>query len=36
VLSHVAANGRVTIDAQVPRRMLDRLRKDHTGVAAVR
>jgi GTP-binding protein HflX len=34
VLSHVATNGRITIDAQVPRRLVDRFRKDHAGVAA--
>ena len=36
VLSHVATNGRITIDAQVPRRLVDRFRKDHTGVASAR
>ena len=36
VLSHVAADGRVTIDARVPRRLIDRFRKDHAGAAASR
>ncbi|HTL46012.1 MAG TPA: GTPase HflX [Vicinamibacterales bacterium] len=34
VLSHIATDGRITIDAQVPRRLVDRFRKDHAGVPA--
>ena len=34
VRSHVATDGRVTIDAQVPRRLLGRFRRDHAGAAA--
>ena len=36
VLSHVATDGRVTIDAQLPRRLLDRFRKEHVSAAAAR
>jgi len=36
VLSHVATDGRVTIDAQLPRRMLDRFRKEHARAVATR
>jgi len=36
VLSHVATDGRVTIEAQLPRRLLERFRKEHAGAAAIR
>jgi GTP-binding protein HflX len=34
VLSHVAADGHVTIDAELPRRLLPQFRKDPAGAAA--
>jgi GTP-binding protein HflX len=36
VLSHVASDGRVVIDAQMPRRLLDRFRREHAGAVAAR
>ena len=34
ILRHVSVDGRVTIEAEVPRRLLERLRKDTVGVGA--
>jgi len=34
VLSHIATDGHVTIDAQLPKRLLERFRKEHAGAAA--
>ena len=34
VLSHVTTDGRVTIDAELPRRLLERFRKDYASAAA--
>jgi GTP-binding protein HflX len=36
VLSHVASDSRITIDAQLPKRLLERFRKEHASAAAAR